>query len=323
MAEETEIETSTATESAPAPVEEKRPGELPVEEGTQEAPAKEEDTQEAAPPPYQPNFKYKVKDQELEFDEFVRGAIKDKEAEEKLRQLYTAASGVDEMRAARDADRQTLTQVQSTIGKIAKAVEKGDIESALSHVGIPVEAVFQMVAEKIKYENLPKEQKEMYDREREARRARESLEERTSLVDERLQRAEAHARGLELDVALKSDGIREIADSYDARIGKAGAFREKVALYGASVFAASGKDVSAMDAASTVANELKMLLSNPSLGNGGAASPSADNTVIIEKQKSPTIPAIGKAGSPGRPKVGSVADIRKIYNEKFNQPIGG
>lgn len=293
-------------EEAPAPV---------VTEG-EETPEK----QEAAI--YQPNFKYKVKDKELEFDEFVRGAIKDKDSEEKLRKIYTSASGVDELRTQRDEVVSRYQTVQGELTKVAKSIEKGDMDSALAILGIPPEKVFEWVSEKIKYENLPKEQQQAYDREREAVAARERLEERNGSFENQLQDIKAHARGLELDVALNGENIREVANAYDARIGKAGAFREKVALYGASVFAASGKDVSAIEAASHVANEWKPFLTGPS-GNGGDASPTAGKPTIIERNASPIIPAIGRGGATGKQTFNSVDDLKKRYRELTAQNNGG
>ena len=44
----------------------------------------------ASEPAYAPNYKFKVKDKELEFDDFVRGAVTSKEHEAKLRDLYVS-----------------------------------------------------------------------------------------------------------------------------------------------------------------------------------------------------------------------------------------
>src|SRR5688500_3044500 len=66
---------------------------------TTEPPKETEPPTEGEPPKevpqYTPNYKFKVMDEEKEFDDFLKGAIKTKEDEEKLRDIVTKAYGLD------------------------------------------------------------------------------------------------------------------------------------------------------------------------------------------------------------------------------------
>src|SRR5690606_24340502 len=63
---------------------------------------------------WKPSFKFKVKDKELEFDDFVKPIIKTKDLEQKFKDLYEKAHGLDEVKTSREAFKQ---QVEEWKGK--------------------------------------------------------------------------------------------------------------------------------------------------------------------------------------------------------------
>src|SRR5574343_1562020 len=57
-------------------------------------------------PAYQPTYKFKVKDQELEFDDLFKPLVTSKEAEAKIREFHEKYHGIEEVKKHRDEIRQ-------------------------------------------------------------------------------------------------------------------------------------------------------------------------------------------------------------------------
>lgn len=76
-------------------------------------------------PEYSPSFKYSVLDEEREFDPIFHGVVKDKDTEEKIRDLYTRAEGLHSVKQDRDELKALNDQL---IGAWRKAEELRDAE---------------------------------------------------------------------------------------------------------------------------------------------------------------------------------------------------
>ena len=306
--EETEVVTPEEKE-VEAPVEtEETETETEEEDDSQET-AEGEVEQEAK---YDPNFKYKVRDKELEFDEFLRGSITSKEQEEKLRQLYTRSVGLDEVLASRQEISGKLEGLNAQLQKVAQFVDRDDFDSAFKRLGIDETKVMQWMAKKLQFEDLPEDQKRLYNEKRAADLALFEREERDQLRDQQLMGILAQNRSMELDFVLAKDGVSDVAKAFDERIGQPGAFRKEVENFGLFTFQTKGKDISAEEAAVEVANRYKALLGlSGAASSAGSAASATEKPVITTKPNHPTIPAVGKAGSPGKRPVQTMAELRK------------
>src|SRR3990167_5310472 len=76
---------------------------------------------------YEPNYKYSLKDKELEFDEFLRSAIVDEDTEKKVRDLYQRASGMEYHQGkTKDVEQQLHQQTQNYSQVMHKLQEAND-----------------------------------------------------------------------------------------------------------------------------------------------------------------------------------------------------
>ncbi len=110
-------------------------------------------------------------------------------------------------------------------------------------------------------------------------------------------------RHSELDSAINNSEYKSLAESYDARVGQPGAFKNEVILRAAAVASSTGKDLSAQEAVQEFA---KLVAWNNQNGvqAGGVAQ---------KGNSRPTIPSVsGKASSPVAPQVKSIEDLKKL-----------
>ncbi len=82
--------------------------------------------EEVVEPPkeeYKPNTKYKIKDQELEFDKRFEPLLKSKEDEEYIRELYTKAGGLDSYKEKLEKESSKTKEYEAKLAEVTKAIE--------------------------------------------------------------------------------------------------------------------------------------------------------------------------------------------------------
>ena len=133
----------------------------PISNETPEAHAAGEAATEAVineevPAPYEPNYKFKVQDKELEFDEWARPLVKDKESEDFFRGVMSKVHGIEHIQAKRDELRQTLETDQATRGQLDQSlktlshyVEKDNMDAFFQALQIPEDQIIRYVAKRI------------------------------------------------------------------------------------------------------------------------------------------------------------------------------
>jgi hypothetical protein len=67
---------------------------------------------------WKPSFKFKVKDKELEFDDFVKPIIKTKDLEQKFKDLYEKAHGLDEVKTSRETFKQQVKSGRASTARL-------------------------------------------------------------------------------------------------------------------------------------------------------------------------------------------------------------
>jgi len=158
-----------------------------------------EQTAEAAPeveeaPAYEPNFTYKVKDEEYEFDEFLRGGLTSKEQEEALRDLYTKSRGLDGYKDKLSTKEHEYEQVVSEAGKYANGFKKlkehvdaantsGDYREIAKTLGLDEKSLINYAAKLVEEEQLPEDQRRLLDENRALNDKLRNVESRMSEFD--------------------------------------------------------------------------------------------------------------------------------------------
>lgn len=297
--EETTVETTTPE----ATVDTSSPAPAPETTATEAVAA-------APTPTYTPDWKVKVLNEEREVDEFFRPLVKDPDTEKKVKEVFEKMYSMEHFKNKYEKTYQQFQEVMPKYQKYEQAVQalgkywKTDKDMFFQALGVDTKDIYKWVEQKLRYQELPEEQKALYDSNREAVLRASQLEEDAQIYKQRLEQEAVQARTFQLDQSLAKPEVRSLSDSYDAIYG-AGAFRSEVINTGKSVFATSGKDISVEEAMSMVMAKHKPMLDRLSM------SPSSVQQATVADK--PVIPAI-KSGSasPAKRKISSLDDLKKI-----------
>lgn len=269
-----------------------------AEEGvaTEEAAAEEVVNE---PPAYEPNFAYTVRDEQKEFDERIRSAIKDKDTEDLVRDLYTRAEGLDaykEKFSKRDSEyqdvysqAQALTQGYQTLKEMR---DKSDYIGLQKALGLNPDFVVDWGLKLLEEEELPPEQKEALIKQRE-------MESRLAEQDARISQFEADTqnRRVEDDLnELKTLALSEkVLPVVQAMNEKGLDFAQQVVSLGSMEYQRTGKEPAVQDVVNRVAEQYKFLVpQTPAPEAAVPQVPQQQPTQQAAPQK-PTLPSLSGA----------------------------
>ena len=289
------LETS-ADESAPADVPEELSADANIETGTEE---------------YKPTHKFKVKDEEHEFDDWAKELAKTKEVEENLKKLYSKGFGIEGIQAKRDEYKTQLetvqtehNQIKDSLSKLSGFVQNGDIGSFLEATGINKETIFDWVAKEIQYQQLPADQKAQIDQQRQMQQQQMMLTEQNQMMQQQLQQQVVAQKATELNMVLSDPKVSQIAKQFDARMGREGAFKEEVCKRGHYHFTANNQDIGAKQAVDEVIQLIGTTVTGQNSATGAAPQ--------VPQNKKPVLPHISAGStSPIAKQVSSIDDLKQ------------
>lgn len=272
-------------------------------------------------PTYKPNFKYKVYNEEKEFDETLKSLIKDKKSEDAIRDLVTKAQALDEMKPkyqkaseGYNTIQKEHQQSQQYWTQCNKYVREGDFDSLFELTQIPQQAILQWVHQKLKQSELPPEQQAMLNQNRQAKIRADQLETQNQGLNQTFNQQMVQMRTIELNTVLSRPEVSSAAQAFDKRmkeLGRDTSFRKECVKRGYLVSTETGQDIPAEQAVQEVmalfGNVVPQAQSQTSTDEASGAQGS---------QPPPVIPNIsGKGNSPARKVVKSLADLKKIGAE--------
>lgn len=276
-------------------------------------------------PKYNPNFKVKVYDKEYEIPEKFRSLIADEASEKEVKEIFNKAYGLDGMKPKYQKLQETYKAVETEfgglkqeIGKLSKYVQNGDYDSFFNSLQIPEEALKEWMIQKLQRNQLPPDQRAVYDRQQALLHEKYKLEEENQKFKSEFEMKQAEAEQIQLDTLDKSINeqisrpeIESIAKSFDDRLGKPGAFREEVINRGSLIFQRTGQNPSVEQ----VVSEVVSILGGASVPVQKAQEPVRGQATLEAQKKAPVIPSVGGgSSSPMKKKITSVDDIKK-YNQ--------
>jgi hypothetical protein len=276
------------------------------------------DTQ-SSPPVYQPNYKFKANQKEMEFDEFLRSAVKDPETEKKVRELYEKAYGLDTIKPERDqlkAQHQAVTQefnqIKGGLAKASQYVQQKDYQSFFQAMGIPESDIMQFALLKVQLAEATPEQRAAYEQSRTTTLNAQQLAEQNQHLQTTLRQQASTMRANELDLALQRPEVNALMQAFDQRLGKVGAFRDEVIkrgqLYWHNAQADIPVDQAVQEVMSLIGNSLTPQMTQP-------AAPTAQ-TLAEPPEQRPTIPSLkGRGTSPAKKVFRSIAELKKHAKE--------
>ena len=255
------------------------------------------ETPSAPVPEYKPDYKLKVYDEEKE-----------------IAQKYL---GFDTVKTRHEKTKGEYQQFQSETKPIVEyyhqasnMLQKGNLEGFFDLLKIPDEVIFRYAVKKAEEAQLPVEQRQQIEYQKQIQRQKEYLESQNQTLQTQQQTQISEFRNQELNWVMSRPDVQSTSHAVDKMHGP-GAFRQLVIEKGLAHFAKTGgkEDLTAEQAVTEV-----MKLIGPSITP--AMHQGAPQNVQQTNGQPPIIPNVsGRSSSPVRKQVRSIADIKKRREE--------
>lgn len=278
---------------------------------------------------YTPDWKFKAFGKEHEIDEWIRPVVKNKEHEQKLKEIYEKAYAIDDIKQSREKAReeyksyraqtepvvQTITQASQLYNSAIKAYEAGNVrkatfqlEEAFKYLGINEKVLQKYVYQKLQNEDMDPRQKDEYNQFRDLELQNAQMQQQMQEQQQYFQQLAVQTRTQELTQATSKPEIASIVSSFDQRNGP-GSFHQEVILRGQQYWNMYQKDVSADQLVQEIIN--KYGLQAPPAQQAQPQAPTAPKEV-------PVIPIVkGSTGSPAGQQFKSLDDIKAYRKAQY------
>jgi|7_EtaG_2_1085326.scaffolds.fasta_scaffold09363_2 hypothetical protein len=178
-----------------------------------------ESTEEVAE--YTPNYSYKVKDEEFEFDEFLRAGISNPEQEEALRELYTKSRGLDGYKDKLSSREREYNELMGEAGTyvdgfktlkkhVDHANQTGDFREVGKALGLSEEKLLEYAYGLAKESELPDDQRNLLNQNRELQDQLQSVESRMKQFE-----SQQHTSDQEKEMLYVKQCVESIPDGMD------------------------------------------------------------------------------------------------------------
>jgi len=188
-------------------------------------------------PDYVPNYKFNVLDEQKEVDDWIKDKITDADMEAKVRDLYERAYGVEHLKGDRNTLRehnqkldQTLNTYSQNYQRLGAYVQNKDYGSFLKEWNISPEEMVDFAINHVRMNdpNIPAEERQAVQQQTQQQRMIADLQYQNQMMQSQLQGNTVQQTAIDLNMELSKPEIASIAQDYDSRAGKQGAFRERV-----------------------------------------------------------------------------------------------
>lgn len=283
------------------------------------------------------DFKYKVRDEEHEIEDWAKPLIKDEKTFKKFQDLYTRGHGLELAKQERDTHKQKLDTLEQSLNVVNGYVQQYYKDPAnpenganaarqfIESLGLPKQMFLQYALGELKYQQLPPEQKAAIDAQRQQEAQLQQMQVQQQTLQQQNYEMAVQQHNMALNAALAEPNTAQIANEYDARTGTPGSFREFVVQRG--IYHSQNGIVKSVP--EVVDEAIKMLGITPQgtgTQTGQAGTQQIQNTpqqqmpaqqTMQAQQQKPVLPNISGQGtaSPVARTIKSIDDIRARYNE--------
>lgn len=284
-------------------------------------------TEDTETPAYVPNTKFTVLSWdekaraetkiEKDFEEWVKPFLT-KDTEEKFRDLYSKAEGLNYVKQTRAQERAAKEDVERQFSafknEIQDIVSTRDVDLGLffEKLRLPKQKIAEWLVQELQKEELPENQRKVYTEHEALRRENFELRKKADTLSSTMIDPGVQARTLELQGVLSNPEIKALAESFDTRLEKPGAFIDMVIHQGKMEWEATRRDLSVQEAVDRVLR-IAGLTQTPSTGvtPNEPAKPAA--TKVITQAKPTVIPNVGAGNSsPSSARPKNLDDLRRL-----------
>lgn len=280
-------------------------------------------------PVFTPNFKVKSYDKEYEIPEKFREMIKDADTEKEIREIFEKAYAVETLKEKNTKYRTDFekvngdyTNLSTSINRLDKFLKNNDYDSFFDTLKIPEEQLQQWMLQKLKMKDLPPEEQAVYNKKSEYQKMLYEKEQEADFYrtqyeshQEQMKTQEVQAVHSKLDSLISEGTVSQIAKSFDAKQGQAGAFKEEVIKRAFLIEKTTGRELTPEEA---VQEAVRLYGWNTQ----GQATP--QNTVLAPQTgtSKPSLPTLqGKNSSPVAKKITSLEDLKKIRAQLIKDEV--
>lgn len=279
----------------------------------------------AAKPAFKANLKFKSWHKEHDVPEIFHGLMTDEKKEKFVHDLLNRAHGADiirermqEVKQSRDQAHQAYMQVMEPIRMGQEAYKRGDMDMVFETLRIDPNKVLQWAYDKVQLSQMPPEQQRLHQERAQAQRLNWENERKISFMTQQSMEQQADQIDQMIGMVLERPDYSSLAQEFDTRKGKQGAFRDVVALMGDQEYQRTGKLISPLEAAKMAVDFLGLKTGQQAVPQGQPApQPQAQPAPAPAAQTKVTLPNVGgqKASAPAKAKVKSIDDLRKIHQQ--------
>lgn len=322
------METENVTESTEQVVD---PNQTEMEITEEAVHAPEETQEEVVEEKWEPDFKYKVKDDHFDMEDWVKPLVTSKEIEEKMKVLFSKGHGIEDIKKDRTTLRERaqeleanytqasteLENMKQSLNLINNWVKEDKLDMVFEALQFPEEKILKYAIERLKYREMDPNQRAQIDAQRTQERRLQEMEWQNQQLHQQQQQAIVSQRVAELDHALSDPKVAGIAQAYDAKAGKPGAFKEQVIMIGNHYDVTYGQDISVQDAVSKAVTQFSGILGTVEQQNTQQAPQQ------VTQQQKPVIPNVrGRGTSPVKSSPTSIDDLYKLRDQALARESG-
>lgn len=254
-------------------------------------------------PEYTPNFSYKVKDEEFNFDERIQGAVKSVEDEEYFRDLYTKSAGLDSYKEKYADVEGQMEALVSGYRNMEQLQQNKDVAGVTKLFRFSDDDVLDYAEKILSHRELPEEQRVQLEKQQSMEQELHQLRQQQTSTQENIQ-TQAVQRDLNELNGLITSEYKDVAKSMkDAGYDMAW----EVGVRGHAQYKRDGVEPTIKSVVNDVANAFGHL--NKPQQVPAQEAQTGQQTV----RQVPVLPNLhGNTNSPIQAKVKSLADLHKL-----------
>lgn len=322
--------------------EEKQTLETPQGESTEKDQAAAAGGEGQQTPPEQtwtPDYKFKVRDQEHEMEDWVKNVAKDEETYKKIQDLYTRGHGLEIAKQERDELKTKYTDLEQSVNHVAGIANEyykdptnpqhaaNVARQFIDALGLPKQMFLQYAIDEVKYQNLPAEQKAAIDAQRRNEAALAQLQQQNQQLQSQTGNLQSQHFDQLLNYKMADPNVAPVIQNYESRVGRQGAFRELVVQRGIYHERMNGEIITPDQAVNEVIQLLGITPGGTQTQFGGQAGTLQNQPQQqqvqqpLQQQQKPVLPNVSGQGSasPVKKTYSSLDQIRKRRQELLAQ----
>lgn len=290
---------------------------------------------EVEPEEYTPNHSFKIHGEELDFDDWAKGLAVDKASEDQMREVMTKFHGIDLVKEERErfrtdhkalqekyeTEQKTWNDRNQTLDMLGHYLEKKNFSAFFQAYKISDDDILGHAQKILNYQEMDPAQRQEHDQRNQHDVSSYQMQTQNDRLQQQNEQLQVQQVERDVEYELSDPNVRAVAEAFDQRTGRQGAFREEVWKRGQHHAMVNKEHISPKQAVDEVLNLVggsrgpgTDLNPAPVGGQPTAANPQTTQT----SAKPPVIPAIrGTGASPTAPAIKSIADIRAARQAKF------